>query len=625
MSHPQSGIDSRVARTTAIGCMRLSTDPRRDDARSEAILHAALDAGVRLLDTADVYCLGESDEGHNERLIARALASWSGPRGEVRVVTKGGLRRAGARWLPDGRARHLEEACAASARALGVEVIDLYLLHAIDPAVPLATSVRALAGLLRSGRVRAVGLCNVGVAQIEEAEALVEIAAVQVPLSLAAPATLLAGVVEHCSRRGIPLLGHSPLGGPRGQRALERNRALHELAADRGVTAAQLSLSALRDLDSMVIPLPGVTRIETARAAGALGRDALTMDDRAALDACCPELGALRRSLAGEPAPASTEGEVVLLMGMPGAGKTTAAQRFVESGYARLNRDVAGGKLVDILPALARAAAQGGRRFVLDNTYPTRASRRAVIEVARRHALAVRCVFVDTPLGDAQVNAVSRMIAKHGRLLPPEEMRRLSRSDPNSFAPAVQFRFRRELEAPRVEEGFTHVDVLPFARARDTTIAANGRAVICELDGVLRCSKSGARTPRDPDDVALLPGRVAALARWRAEGYVLAVTAWLPELADGTRTPETIAACLRRTEELLGFSLDVRVCPHAAGPPVCWCRKPLPGLGVLLCAAHQLDPARSLVIGDGPADRGFAERLGFTCVSTRDAFSLPPP
>src|SRR6185436_10671956 len=139
--------------TVAIGCMRLSTDPDRNDDRSIAVLHAAFDAGVTLLDTADAYCLDESDLGHNERLIARALSTWSGDRSRITIATKGGMTRPESRWEPDGRATHLRAACERSCRALGVDRIALYQLHAPDPRTPLQTSIRALAALKRDGLV----------------------------------------------------------------------------------------------------------------------------------------------------------------------------------------------------------------------------------------------------------------------------------------------------------------------------------------------------------------------------------------------------------------------------------------------------------------------------------------
>ena len=170
------------ARPAALGCMRLSTERDRNDANSITVLHAAFDAGVTLLDTADAYCLDESEHGHNERLIARALSTWCGDRSRIGVATKGGITRPEGRWENDGRAKHLIAACEASRRALGVDRLGLYQLHAPDPRVPLSTSLRALARLKRDGLIGSIGLCNVTVGQIEEARRITEIDSIQVEL-----------------------------------------------------------------------------------------------------------------------------------------------------------------------------------------------------------------------------------------------------------------------------------------------------------------------------------------------------------------------------------------------------------------------------------------------------------
>jgi aryl-alcohol dehydrogenase-like predicted oxidoreductase len=130
-----------------LGCMRLSTEPERDEARAHAVIAAAIAGGVELFDSADAYCHDEHDTGHNERLLRDAPGT---------LVTKGGLERHGGMWHPNGRARHLAAAARASRDRL--RRIDLYLLHAVDPAVPLATSVRALAKLREDGIAAAIGL-----------------------------------------------------------------------------------------------------------------------------------------------------------------------------------------------------------------------------------------------------------------------------------------------------------------------------------------------------------------------------------------------------------------------------------------------------------------------------------
>src|SRR5690606_14160212 len=119
-----------------LGGMPMSIRKERDEANGVRVILAALEAGVDLIDTADVYCLDDDDLGHNERLIAKALEQWRGH--SVVVATKGGCIRPEGRWDVDGRPEHLRAACDRSLKALGVERIQLYQLHAPDPSVPFA-------------------------------------------------------------------------------------------------------------------------------------------------------------------------------------------------------------------------------------------------------------------------------------------------------------------------------------------------------------------------------------------------------------------------------------------------------------------------------------------------------
>ena len=151
-------------------------------------------------------------------------------------------------------------------------------------------------------------------------------------------------------------------------------------------------------------------------------------------------------------------------MGLPAAGKSTVAERLAADGYARVNRDEKGGSLDSLLPVLDTLLASGTNRVVLDNTYVTRKSRAAVLGVAARHGVPVRCLWLSTSVEDAQVNAVTRIVSKYGRLLDPDEMRTASRSDVSVFPPSVQFRYQRELEPPQESEGFSRIDVVPFVR-----------------------------------------------------------------------------------------------------------------------------------------------------------------
>jgi aryl-alcohol dehydrogenase-like predicted oxidoreductase len=645
----------------AMGCMRLSTeretpDGPRDESRAVEVLHAAFDGGVTLLDTADAYCLDDSEVGHNERLIAHALQTWGGDRRRIQVATKGGLTRPGGEWVPDGRGRHLRAACEASLRALGLERIHLYQLHAVDPRTPLSTSVRALAALKDDGLIERVGLCNVNVGQIEEARRIIEISSVQVELSPWHDTNLLNGVAQYCIAHRIQLLAYRPLGGSRKRRRMLFNRALLEVSARHAATAAGIVLAWLADLSDTIVPLPGPTRLETVRSLIRASTIQLTDEDRARLDSEFPAGQAVRNAargvITGGPqgpplrntarrgefsafaeAPADRRrldggrvdspeavrhGEVVLVMGLPAAGKSTIARSLVAQGYARLNRDEAGGSLRDLLPRLERVITEGASRVVLDNTYVSRASRALVVQAASRLGLSVRCVWLSTSVEDAQVNAAWRMVSKYGRLLEPDEMRKTVKRDISAFAPGVQFRHQRELEPPDAAEGFSQIETVTFQRKRDPSMT--NRALIVWCDDVLLRSKSGGRSPSSAEDAHVLVERAAILRRYRDERWRLLGLAWRPEIADQTLTIDQVQAGFARMQELLGVSMEVLYCTHGAGPPICWCRKPLPGLAVVFIQRYRLDPPQCIYVGTGSQDPGFARRLGFQYCDVRGFF-----
>ncbi len=588
--------------TIGLGCMRLSTAADRDDARSIAVIHAALDAGATLLDTSDAYCYDDTEAGHNERLIAEALRTWSGDRSRLEVATKGGLRRPGGKWVADGKAKALRTACEASRRALDVDAIDLYQLHAVDPKTPFETSVRALATLQSEGLVRRIGLCNVTVGQIETARRIAEIASVQVSLSPLDDESLRNGVAEYCRDHGIRLIAYRPLGGDRVSR-LMKDPVLVAVAARHEVTPAEVALAWLADLSPLATPIPGATRVETARSIARVLRVRLTDDDRRELDDRFS--GSLLRVPRSVRRPRDTaDGEVVLVMGMPGAGKSAIAHELEASGYERLNRDARGGSLAELVEALDKGLRAGARRWVLDNTYPSRRSRNEVIECAWRYGVPVRCVWASTAIGDAQINAITRMIEVYGSLPTPEEIRERGRDDPRYLGPDALFRYERTVETPVADEGFTRVEERPFAR-RPRPNAAN-RAVVLDYDDVTaECRES--------------------LARHAADGWLLFAHAWRPQVARGALTLEEVQQGFVRTQADLGVDITFACCPHDAGPPICWCRKPLPGSVLEFAINRGVALDRSLVVGSSAADRTMAQRLGATFRDANEFFASSVP
>jgi aryl-alcohol dehydrogenase-like predicted oxidoreductase len=266
-----------------LGEMPLSLAGRPDEARSIRTVHAALDAGVTLIDTADAYCRDGSELGHGERLVATALAAWPGDRDRVLVATKGGHTRPGREWGLDGRPEYLRQACEASLRRLGVEVIGLYQFHRPDPKVPFAESVGALAELKAAGKVRLVGLSNVSVDQIRQAREIVEVASVQNEFSPRFRRS--EGELAWCAANRIAFLPWSPLGGiGRGRDLGGRHRAFAEVAEAHGVSPQQVALAWELAKAPVVIPIPGASRPETITDSAAAAGLRLSADELARLD-----------------------------------------------------------------------------------------------------------------------------------------------------------------------------------------------------------------------------------------------------------------------------------------------------------------------------------------------------
>ena len=268
-----------------LGAMPLSVEGRPDEARAVRTVHAALDAGVTLVDTADAYCLGADEVGHNERLIARALASYGGDTSAVVVATKGGhTRPADGSWALDGSPEHLRAACEASLVALGVEAVGLYQFHRPDPQVPYEESLGALEQLRQEGKILRVGISNADPEQIELARRTTRLASVQNELSPAFRSS--EPELELCGRHGVAFLPWSPLGGMRGAGRLgERHAAFGEVARVRGVSPQQVCLAWLLAKGEHVIPIPGASRPESIRDSAAAAELVLEPDERARLDA----------------------------------------------------------------------------------------------------------------------------------------------------------------------------------------------------------------------------------------------------------------------------------------------------------------------------------------------------
>lgn len=283
--HTRRIADVQVS-AIGLGGMPMSIEGRPDERQSIATIHAALDAGVTLIDIADAYQLPGDDAGHNESLIARALRTYPGDSSAVLVATKGGhVRPPDGSWTLDGSPDHLRKACDASLARLGVDAIGLYQFHRPDPAVSFADSVAALRDLVDAGKIRLAGVSNASQEQIRLANDILggRLASVQNEFSprfrSSEPELAL------CAELGIAFLPWSPLGGiGRAGELGTRFTPFAEVARAHGVSPQRVCLAWMLAKSPVVIPIPGATRPQTIRDSALAADLRLSTEDVRRLD-----------------------------------------------------------------------------------------------------------------------------------------------------------------------------------------------------------------------------------------------------------------------------------------------------------------------------------------------------
>ncbi len=268
-----------------LGGMPMSIEGRPDEDRSIRTIHAALDAGVTFIDTADAYHRDADEVGHNESLIAKALAAYGPDSSGVLVATKGGhLRPGDGSWTLNGHPDYLKEAAKASLKRLGGDAIDLYQYHRPDPEVPYEDSIGALKELLDEGVIRMAGISNATVHQIMKANEILDGRLVAVQNQFSPAFRSSEDELRYCGENGIAFLPWSPLGGIKKAGGLGEHFAPFQEIADRhGVSPQQVCLAWELSLAPTVVPIPGASRPESIQDSAQASELELTAEELAAL------------------------------------------------------------------------------------------------------------------------------------------------------------------------------------------------------------------------------------------------------------------------------------------------------------------------------------------------------
>ncbi|MCF4966349.1 aldo/keto reductase [Nostoc sp. CMAA1605] len=264
MENQQLGKTGIFVSAIGLGAMPMSIYDRPPESQSIQLIHRALDLGITFIDTADSYCQDESDKHHNERLIHKALSSYQGDVSQVVVATKGGLMRPNQSWVRNGSPEHLRQTIRVSFEALGGEKpLDLWQYHSPDPEYTIAESLAPVKEAVAEGLIRFVGVSNFSVAQIKQAQDVVEIVSVQNQYSPWERQPETDGVLEYCEQAGLTFLPWSPFGGRRRHQNLEEIPAIAHLAQAKGVSVYCIVLAWLRSKSPCILPIPGASKLSS--------------------------------------------------------------------------------------------------------------------------------------------------------------------------------------------------------------------------------------------------------------------------------------------------------------------------------------------------------------------------
>lgn len=306
---------------------------------------------------------------------------------------------------------------------------------------------------------------------------------------------------------------------------------------------------------------------------------------------------------AGSPTPAPNVPAINLIAGYPASGKSSLVKvRFPD--HFHINRDKVGGKVKDLLPVV-REQVKKGQGVVTDNLFATRESRKDFVELANELGVPCNMVVLDTDIEDAQVNVVVRLINYFGHFPTDAEIK--AAKHPNVFPPAVLYKYRKEYQDPKMDEGFGQIERVPFRR---NPWPGKGKALLLDFDGTLRDCPSGNKFPTAVTDIKVRDGAAAVLKQFKAAGYLLLGVSNQSGVAKGELTHERAVECFDATNKKLGVEIDTLFCPHRIPPVSCYCRKPGVGMPVAHVMKHSLDPALCVLVGDMTTDKTCAGRVG---------------
>jgi HAD superfamily hydrolase (TIGR01662 family) len=295
--------------------------------------------------------------------------------------------------------------------------------------------------------------------------------------------------------------------------------------------------------------------------------------------------------------------EIILITGYSSAGKSTLLNKFVKKGYQPINLKNPS------LDLIINKLNKNYSKIALFGEYITINDRKPIIKLAKKFNFLINCVWLNTSFKDALFNTCLKMIQKKGKVLSPEDFE----NDLEFFSPVKLFEQKKIIEEnknqfPSLKEGFNKIKKINFKR--NWSKEYKNKALILDFDDTLRFSKGKNKWPECPEDVAILPNRKKILKNYLNQKYKLLGVSNQSAIHKGLPESRCIS-CFEETIRQLEIKIEYLYCPHKSSPISCYCRKPLPALGVYWIEKYKLNPKNCIMVGDNETDKEFAKNCGF--------------
>jgi len=310
--------------------------------------------------------------------------------------------------------------------------------------------------------------------------------------------------------------------------------------------------------------------------------------------------------------------DIIMCMGFPGSGKSSYIEKHFPDALI-ISNDRSKTAFVDYTTGL-----HGEKLIVIDNTNLVKSSRKKFLDLAKKENKTVQMLYFPSTIEDCQIRVLHRQWQKFGRLFLTGNSTKHDIPDSHIFPIAALFKSRLNMELPEVEEGFSNIKTVSIPSPLSMFSDYPNRALFLDIDGTLRKTDHlPNKYPTDPSQIILLKDAHrmrAKIESYREQGYRLVGVSNQSGINRGTITEEICRACMDRTLELLGVSIEIFWCPHKTTPISCYCRKPQSGMGMHIIETYKVNPTQSIMVGDQTSDQTFAERLGMKFIHADSFF-----